>query len=704
MITILESNDVVPKNPELKRLADDIVNQMKLAVDKVTLNHFEPDVFSIHAEQIVNFEKSFSRLFKILPEEKKRQAYGGAKNRISSSTEERRKYFGRFAEIDIRKAQPVEHLVANLHLPAERISLEDIISESNREIRRRVPALVSPNKTFRNKPIHIEVKSPVLGAIVASQKKISDKHKAMGGNAGVLGKQKEFHGTWALYEGGAIFLNGNGTAFEVHGAIWSKYNALGKEKSFLGLPETDELTTPDTKGRYNHFQGGSIYWHPETGAHEVHGAIRERWEKLGWEKSVLGYPITDESTTPDKTGRYNHFQHGSIYWSPQTGAHEVHGAIRERWEKLGWEKSSLGYPVTDELTASDTKGRYNHFQGGSIYWHPDIGTHEVHGAICERWEKLGWEKSVLGYPITDELTTPDGIGRYNHFQHGSIYWSPQTGAHEVHGAIRGLWESLGWEKSSLGYPVTDELPLQDGGRYNRFQGGEIHWYPNRGAFLASFMPFNTLTLRCVKLYCEKETSWDNGTSSDEMRMAGTLFEINPTGEKGYSFGQVDLEDDWDDNNWNCWTSPRHLISVPINQNNSWPKGFIATCMLIESDHGGAAEVIQKMLDELRPVVKKKAKEALLEAGIAAGTELGSPELGAILGKIAGELSAYVLDEIFDWIKSWWNDNFFAPFSFSIQLPDNQALFGSGTLNSAEEYWICTGFGAKYHCWLDWALS
>ena len=52
---------------------------------------------------------------------------------------------------------------------------------------------------------------------------------------------------------------------------------------------------------------------------------------------------------------------------------------------------------------------------------------------------LGWERSFLGYPLTDETATPDGVGRYNHFQGGSIYWTPATGAHEVHGAIRGQW-------------------------------------------------------------------------------------------------------------------------------------------------------------------------------------------------------------------------------------------------------------------------
>jgi hypothetical protein len=89
---------------------------------------------------------------------------------------------------------------------------------------------------------------------------------------------------------------------------------------------------------------------------------------------------------------------------------------------------------------------------------------------------------VLGYPVTDETMTPDGIGRYNHFQNGSIYWTPLTGAHEVHGLIRGRWASLGWERSALGYPVSDETDEVDGsGRFSLFEHGSIHWNRNSNA-------------------------------------------------------------------------------------------------------------------------------------------------------------------------------------------------------------------------------
>jgi hypothetical protein len=167
--------------------------------------------------------------------------------------------------------------------------------------------------------------------------------------------------------------------FEVHGAILAKYTALGGPTGFLGFPLTSETTTPDGHGRYNHFQNGSIYWHPSLGAFEIHGAIRSKWASLGWER--YGYPMTDESHTFDGTGRFNHFRgftadghinDSSIYWSPGTGAHEVHGDIRSTWAGLGWETSFLGYPLSDEYSAG--QGRRSDFQSGNITWTTGMGS------------------------------------------------------------------------------------------------------------------------------------------------------------------------------------------------------------------------------------------------------------------------------------------------------------------------------------------
>ena len=150
------------------------------------------------------------------------------------------------------------------------------------------------------------------------------------------------------------------------GQIRAKYEALGGCGSFLGAPITEETKTPDGVGRFNVFQNGSIYWTAETGAFEVHGAIRDKWKELGWEAGLAGYPLSDERTAPDGVGRYSVFQGASIYWTPATGAHEVRGKIRDKWAELGWEASPLGYPTSGEYAVPE--GRRSDFQRGSITW------------------------------------------------------------------------------------------------------------------------------------------------------------------------------------------------------------------------------------------------------------------------------------------------------------------------------------------------
>jgi uncharacterized protein with LGFP repeats len=112
----------------------------------------------------------------------------------------------------------------------------------------------------------------------------------------------------------------------------------------------------------------------------------------------------------------------------------------------------------------------------------------VHGDIRLKWGRLRGHRGFLGYPITDETGCPDGRGRFHHFEHGSTYWTPQRGAFEVHGAIRDLWSSLGFERSRLRYPVSDEMNMP-GGRLSRFEGGEIRWTQTGGpkaVFISGF--------------------------------------------------------------------------------------------------------------------------------------------------------------------------------------------------------------------------
>ena len=111
---------------------------------------------------------------------------------------------------------------------------------------------------------------------------------------------------------------------------------------------------------------------------------------------------------------------------------------------------------------------------------PGGGTVEVSGAIEAVYLRMGGPAGLLGQPLTGQLVTPDGVGRYHHFERGSIFWSPAHGAYEVHGAIRDTWAALGWEHGALGLPTSDEFAIT-GGRQSDFQGGYISWTPTGGA-------------------------------------------------------------------------------------------------------------------------------------------------------------------------------------------------------------------------------
>lgn len=155
----------------------------------------------------------------------------------------------------------------------------------------------------------------------------------------------------------------------VFGAIEARYLELGACGSYLGAPTTDEMVLPDLVGRAQHFQRGSIYWHPATGAHAIHGATRELWRKMGWERSPLGYPVTDEVPTTTGEGRKTLFERGGIYRSAATGTHAVYGDIFSRWSELGAEESALGLPTSDELPLGSLGlERRSHFERGSITW------------------------------------------------------------------------------------------------------------------------------------------------------------------------------------------------------------------------------------------------------------------------------------------------------------------------------------------------
>lgn len=116
-------------------------------------------------------------------------------------------------------------------------------------------------------------------------------------------------------------------------SIYRKYLDLGGPQA-MGRPLTarQDVTVSDA-GREAHrqeFEGGTIYRSPETGAHLVKGAIRAKWlsPEAGGPSGLMGLPVSDER--PDSSGViFSDFERGSIWFTPAGGAEVLIGIVIE---------------------------------------------------------------------------------------------------------------------------------------------------------------------------------------------------------------------------------------------------------------------------------------------------------------------------------------------------------------------------------------
>lgn len=254
------------------------------------------------------------------------------------------------------------------------------------------------------------------------------------------------------------------------GADCSANGAIGEatKSGAYGSCVTNEYDVKD--GRAQDFRGGRAYWSKDTGAQVLFGRIGARYSEFGGPDSWLGFPVSGEMATPDGKGRYVHFQNGSIYWSPENNAHAIPKDMFEAWGKQKYESGGLGYPVKD---VAENNGHYiQKFQGGYVVRTKDKGAFTIHGEIAKKYESANLTASSLGAPTSEEQPVQGGV--YQNFEHGSMYWSPESGAHFIlNGKIRDAWGAKGWEGGEFGWPISDQASIPSGGEEIRFQHGTL---------------------------------------------------------------------------------------------------------------------------------------------------------------------------------------------------------------------------------------
>lgn len=269
-------------------------------------------------------------------------------------------------------------------------------------------------------------------------------------------------------------------AFTVPGAIGTEHQRLGGDAGAVGPATAAQLCGLANGGCLQTFAHGTIVWSPATGAHLLAGPIEVAWVQYGGANSYLAYPTADATCVGTSALCQQAFQRGKLISVPDRGTFPVWGGINATYDALGGQSGYLGYPVEAEVCGVPAGHCVQHFQRGLIYFGPG-GTWPIWGGISMLYEGLGGSSGYLGYPVASERCGLPGGACLQRFQRGTIYFVPGAGTFPVWGSIQGRYDALGGSASYLGYPVANEkCGLRGGGCSQAFQRGTIYFAVGAG--------------------------------------------------------------------------------------------------------------------------------------------------------------------------------------------------------------------------------
>ncbi|MEE2034237.1 LGFP repeat-containing protein [Rhodococcus chondri] len=150
----------------------------------------------------------------------------------------------------------------------------------------------------------------------------------------------------------------------------------------------------------------------------------------------------------------------------ESAAESVVSEVQTADETTGAE-STTG---AEETTGTETTGTEPAEGQTSAVPGPGGEEVELSGQILAKYNEVGGATSPLGAATGDQEEVGDG--QVAEFDGGIIAWSPDTDAHIVWGEIRAAWEDAGGAGGDLGFPISDERPIE-GGFQSDFQNGSI---------------------------------------------------------------------------------------------------------------------------------------------------------------------------------------------------------------------------------------
>ncbi|HKO92790.1 MAG TPA: glycine zipper family protein [Polyangiaceae bacterium] len=212
-------------------------------------------------------------------------------------------------------------------------------------------------------------------------------------------------------------------------------------------------------------------------------------------------------------------------------------------------------------------------------------------------------------------------------------------------------------------------------------------------FIPSDPALNHLEFRLHSVKCVDETDGFLGSEagSDEISIGGVTTDDTGDVEKVIVTNIGSFSKDGVVKNF---SPPRSFATFDLTEAPFFPAFYSVTLVLAEVDMGGLPEFVNGLYNK----VKEKVITALTTAiGTAIGATTGP--VGAVIGAVVG----FIVGEVFQVLKSTWDDDVFRPATLQIEIPSRSHRFENGAQDSPEGTTTFNGHGGKYQVAWDWRL-
>nr|WP_223169251.1 hypothetical protein [Microbacterium sp. MF43] len=274
------------------------------------------------------------------------------------------------------------------------------------------------------------------------------------------------------------------TRYNLRPAVDAEWERLGGSDGVLGSPSAREVRIAANGGGYlQAFQKGTIWW--KDGAARAVGiatsALRVDYFNSGGPAGPWGWLTSEPRCGLIDDGCLLIAQHGTVGHSTATGSVLIPPALAVEWNRVG--AAAVGYPTQAARCGMVDGGCLMPFQRGTVGYSPASGAMTITPDLAQAWNRLG--ATIVGYPVAPAtFVDANGGGSMQEFTRGTLWASPVGAVHMAPGVMASQYATAGGPAGAWGWPAgSPRCGMVGDGCLMVFQHGTVGYSPASGAVL-----------------------------------------------------------------------------------------------------------------------------------------------------------------------------------------------------------------------------